>query len=104
MIIKVSSPKDENINSTATSPSSTNLRKPDNLSLDNISSPPDSGNHSQSKENAFSSKNSNKNKNSLNYMLNRDPLKEFFHLTLQSKIYLYKSVFIDFCDQSIVLE
>jgi hypothetical protein len=77
----VSSPKDT---STVDESPSRTFKKPA-LFLDNISSPPDSGSNSGSAKNAFGGgSDTSKNKSSLSYMLNRDPLKEFFHLTLQS--------------------
>lgn len=62
------------------------------LFLDNLSSPSDGGSqkHAEGNQNVLTdrattkSTNSGYNKKDLNYMLNRDPMKEFFHLTLQS--------------------
>lgn len=73
---------------------STKSRPKKQIFLDNISSPSDSGSQknaagSQNVLNSNTSATSNGsgggfNKKDLTYMLNRDPLKEFFHLTLQS--------------------
>lgn len=62
------------------------------LFLDNLSSPSDGGSqkHAEGNHNVLTDRATTKstssgyNKKDLNYMLNRDPLKEFFHLTLQS--------------------
>ena len=62
------------------------------LFLDNLSSPSDGGSqkHADGSHNILTDKDTAKstssgyNKKDLNYMLNRDPMKEFFHLTLQS--------------------
>lgn len=78
--ITVSSP--ENSKSDLESPVNEKARP--KLYLDNISSPPDSGTASTSRQSEFGADSVNSKKSSLNYMLNRDPLKEFFHLTLQS--------------------
>lgn len=63
------------------------------LFLDNLSSPSDSGSNKNiygsqnvlnSKTSATSDDSGSGLKKNLNYLLNRDPMKEFFHLTLQS--------------------
>jgi hypothetical protein len=68
------------------------IKKPA-LFLDNLSSPSDSGSNKNTfgNQNALNSKTSATSgdsggdlKKNLNYLLNRDPMKEFFHLTLQS--------------------
>lgn len=69
------------------------IKKPA-LFLDTLSSPSDGGSHKNAdggqnvltEKTPSTSKTSNAgyNKRDLNYMLNRDPMKEFFHLTLQS--------------------
>jgi hypothetical protein len=68
-------------------------RKKPALFLDNLSSPSDSGSqkHASGSQNILSKTTDTSNgsggsfnKKDLNYMLNRDPLKEFFHLTLQT--------------------
>jgi hypothetical protein len=78
------SPKNENKDVKSTKPA---------LFLDNLSSPSDSESQNNTKGTAsgFGSKTSATSNGSggpnikdLNYMLNRDPMKEFFHLTLQT--------------------
>lgn len=70
------------------------MKKP-SLFLDNLSSPSDGGSQKNASENknalnTQTSATSNGsgggkyNQKDLNYLLNRDPMKEFFHLTLQS--------------------
>jgi len=70
------------------------MRNKPALFLDNLSSPSDSGSQKNAYggQNVLNSKTSatsngsgdTNDKKGLNYLLNRDPLKEFFHLTLQS--------------------